>query len=99
MKNFYSIFISSYVSHKHKKMEILDIIRQKLRQRHKQAQDRSKLFKKLMDNDRKCRTLRLQMARKNKKVVSRSEYDINEEKVKQMIYLSLQQLQIRTQLK
>ena len=73
------------------------IIQLKLNRRKNEA--REKLWSKLLKNDNQCRKLRLQMARDNKKALTRSEYKINEQKVKQIIYLSLQQLEIRQQLK
>ncbi len=73
------------------------IIQLKLNRRKNEA--REKLWSKLLKNDNQCRKLRLQMARANKKALTRSEYKINEQKVKQIIYLSLQQLEIRQQLK
>ena len=73
------------------------LIQLKLSRRKNEA--REKLWSKLLKNDNQCRKLRLQMARANKKALTRSEYKINEQKVKQIIYLSLQQLEIRQQLK
>ncbi len=73
------------------------LIQLKLNRRKSEA--REKLWSKLLKNDNQCRKLRLQMARANKKALTRSEYKINEQKVKQIIYLSLQQLEIRQQLK
>ncbi len=73
------------------------LIQLKLNRRKNEA--REKLWSKLLKNDNQCRKLRLQMARANKKALTRSEYKINEQKVKQIIYLSLQQLEIRQQLK
>jgi hypothetical protein len=65
----------------------------------RKSKSREQLWSKLIKNDNQCRKLRLQMARANKKALTRSEYKINEQKVKQIIYLSLQQLEIRQQLK
>lgn len=73
------------------------LIQLKLNRRKNEA--REKLWSKLLKNDNQCRKLRLQMARANKTALTRSEYKINEQKVKQIIYLSLQQLEIRQQLK
>jgi len=73
------------------------LIQLKLNRRKSEA--REKLWGKLLKNDNQCRKLRLQMARANKTALTRSEYKINEQKVKQIIYLSLQQLEIRQQLK
>ena len=62
--------------------------RVKLKQRKERKETRKKLIFKLVKNDHKCRQLRMQLARKNTKALSRQEYLINEEKVKQIIYLT-----------
>jgi len=71
--------------------------------RHKQRKIRKsrhdKLWDQLIKNDQKCRQLRLQLARANKKALARKDYVINDQKVRQIIYLSLQQLKIKNQLK
>ena len=74
-------------------------IRLQLNLSRKKSKSREQLWSKLIKNDNQCRKLRLQMARANKTALSRSQYKINEQKVKQIIYLSLQQLEIRQQLK
>jgi|TARA_Y100000033_G_scaffold13706_1_gene12742 predicted phosphoadenosine phosphosulfate sulfurtransferase len=79
--------------------KVADYIRVKLKQRKERKETRKKLIFKLVKNDHKCRQLRMQLARKNTKALSRQEYLINEEKVKQIIYLTLQQLKIKNTLK
>ena len=79
--------------------KVADYIRVKLKQRKVRKETRKKLIFKLVKNDHKCRQLRMQLARKNTKALSRQEYLINEEKVKQIIYLTLQQLKIKNTLK
>ena len=79
--------------------KVADYIRVKLKQRKERKETRKKLMFKLVKNDHKCRQLRMQLARKNTKALSRQEYLINEEKVKQIIYLTLQQLKIKNTLK
>tara|TARA_R100000482_G_C5001769_1_gene91836 strand:- start:204 stop:467 length:264 start_codon:yes stop_codon:yes gene_type:complete len=79
--------------------KVADYIRVKLKQRKERRETRKKLIFKLVKNDHKCRQLRMQLARKNTKALSRQEYLINEEKVKQIIYLTLQQLKIKNTLK
>ena len=74
-------------------------IRLQLNLSRKKSKSREQLWSKLIKNDNQCRKLRLQMAKANKTALSRSQYKINEQKVKQIIYLSLQQLEIRQQLK
>ena len=79
--------------------EVIDNIRTRMRKRKEASKKRSRLFSRLIELDNKCRILRLQMARKNKKALSKSQYQINGDKVEQLIYLSLQQLEVREKLK
>ena len=60
---------------------------------------RNQLYNKLIQNDHKCRKLRLQMAKTNIKATAKSQYKINEGKVKQIIFLTLNQIEIKNQLK
>tara|TARA_B100000214_G_scaffold257319_1_gene189679 strand:- start:171 stop:422 length:252 start_codon:yes stop_codon:yes gene_type:complete len=78
---------------------VLKFIKDKREQRKTRIGKRDKLWDQLIKNDQKCRDLRLQLARKNKRAISKEEYVINEDKVKQIIYLSLQQLKIQNTLK
>tara|TARA_Y100001937_G_C7028210_1_gene288810 strand:- start:445 stop:708 length:264 start_codon:yes stop_codon:yes gene_type:complete len=78
--------------------KVADYIKEKLKQRKERKETRKKLIFKLVKNDHKCRQLRMQLAKKNTKALSRQEYLINEDKVKQIIYLTLQQLKIRNTL-
>jgi len=59
---------------------------------------KNKLWKQLISYDNKCRRLRLQLAKANVKADTRDDYQINEQKVKQLIFFSLQQLKIRNKL-
>ena len=78
---------------------VLRYIKSKREQRKLRIGERNKLWNQLIKHDQKCRDLRLQLARKNKKALTKQEYIINEDKVRQIIYLSLQQLKIKNQLK
>tara|TARA_B100000900_G_C20289695_1_gene597555 strand:- start:446 stop:697 length:252 start_codon:yes stop_codon:yes gene_type:complete len=78
---------------------VLQYIKTKRKQRKLRIGERDKLWDQLIKNDQKCRELRLQLARKNKKALTRQDYIINDDKVRQIIYLSLQQLKIKNQLK
>jgi len=74
-------------------------VEKKLEQRKERKQKRDKLWSKLILFDNKCRRLRLQMAKSNLNANTKSQYKINEEKVKQIIYLTLKQIEIKNQLK
>ena len=78
---------------------IIKFVKLKLKQRKLKKSRHDKLWEQLVKNDQKCRQLRLQMARANKKALTRKDYVINDQKVRQIIYLSLHQLEIQNQLK
>ena len=79
--------------------KIFRFFKLKLKQRKIKKSRHDKLWDELIKNDQKCRQLRLQVARSNKKALTRKDYVINDQKVRQIIYLSLQQLKIQNQLK
>tara|TARA_R110000824_G_scaffold207761_2_gene393256 strand:+ start:962 stop:1243 length:282 start_codon:yes stop_codon:yes gene_type:complete len=74
-------------------------VEKNLEQRKKKKKKRDELWSKLIQNDNKCRKLRLQMAKSNLKATAKSQYKINEDKVKQIIFLTLKQIEIKNQLK
>ncbi len=78
---------------------IIKFVKLKLKQRKLKKSRHDKLWEQLVKNDQKCRLLRIQMARANKKALTKKDYQINDQKVRQIIYLSLQQLKIQNQLK
>jgi hypothetical protein len=78
---------------------IIRFVKLRLKQRKLRKSRHDKLWDQLIKNDQKCRQLRLQLARANKKALARKDYVINDQKVRQIIYLSLQQLKIQNQLK
>ena len=80
-------------------VNLFRFVKLKFKQRKLKKSRRQKLWELLVKNDQKCSKLRLQMARANKKAVTKKDYVINDQKVRQIIYLSLQQLKIRNQLK
>lgn len=80
-------------------VHIIRFVKLKLKQRKLKKSRHDRLWDQLIKNDQKCRQLRLQMARANKKAPTRKDYQINDQKVRQIIYLSLQQLEIQNQLK
>tara|TARA_B100000902_G_scaffold108276_2_gene109996 strand:+ start:16093 stop:16344 length:252 start_codon:yes stop_codon:yes gene_type:complete len=79
--------------------KIFRFFKLKFKQRKFRKSRHDKLWDELIKNDNKCRQLRLQMARANKNASSRKDYKINDQKVRQIIYLSLQQIKIQNQLK
>ena len=78
---------------------IIKFVKLKLKQRKLKKSRHDKLWEQLVKNDQKCRLLRIHMARANKKALTKKDYQINDQKVRQIIYLSLQQLKIQNQLK
>jgi len=80
-------------------VSIIRFVKLKLKQRKIRKSRHDKLWDQLIKNDQKCRQLRLQMARANKNAPTRKDYVINDQKVRQIIYLSLQQLKLQNQLK
>jgi len=80
-------------------VNIIRFVKLRLKQRKLRKSRHDKLLDQLIKNDQKCRQLRLQLARANKKALARKDYVINDQKVRQIIYLSLQQLKIKNQLK
>jgi len=80
-------------------VNIIRFVKLRLKQRKLRKSRHDKLWDQLIKNDQKCRQLRLQLARANKKALARKDYVINDQKVRQIIYLSLQQLKIKNQLK
>lgn len=78
---------------------IIRFVKLRLKQRKLKKSRHDRLWDQLIKNDQKCRQLRLQMARANKKALTRKDYVINDQKVRQIIYLSLHQLEIQNQLK
>ena len=80
-------------------VNIIRFVKLRLKQRKLRKSRHDKLWDQLIKNDQKCRQLRLQMARANKKALTKKDYQINDQKVRQIIYLSLQQLKIKNQLK
>ena len=70
-----------------------------MREKNERKENRKSLSYKLVKHDHDCRKLRMQIPNKNKKALSRDNYVIDEKKVKQIIYLTLQQYKIKNKLK
>ena len=79
--------------------KVADYVIRKLREKNERKENRKSLSYKLVKHDHDCRKLRMQIANKNKKALSRDNYVIDEKKVKQIIYLTLQQYKIKNKLK
>ena len=79
--------------------KVADYVIRKMREKNERKENRKSLSYKLVKNDHDFRKLRMQIANINKKALSRDNYVIDEKKVKQIIYLTLQQYKIKNKLK
>ena len=79
--------------------KVADYVIRKMREKNERKENRKSLSYKLVKHDHDCIKLRMQIANKNKKALSRDNYVIDEKKVKQIIYLTLQQYKIKNKLK
>tara|TARA_R100001369_G_scaffold64110_1_gene91147 strand:+ start:729 stop:989 length:261 start_codon:yes stop_codon:yes gene_type:complete len=79
--------------------KIIEKIKERMKQSKKRALERNILFSKLIDNDRKCRALRLTMARKYIKDGNLLEDERSMKRFIKSMDLTVEQLNIRKQLK